>query len=602
MQGSVYILIGVGVIFFAVIFALTQFQNNYSLDSIKSKKVGDGQYGTASFANQKEIESTYKRVPYEVEKWRRGEDRPEYQGMVLGAEYIGKKIYALVDTEDVHCLMIGAAGIGKTANFLYPNMEYALAAGMSILTTDTKGDLYRNYAGIAKKYYGYESVVIDLRNPTKSDGDNMLHLVNEYMDKYLKDETDLMSKAKAETYAKLIANTIIFRGTDPSAMGQNSFFYESAEGLLTAAILLVAEFCKPEERHIISVFKLIQDLLEPSKVKGKNQFQILMNHLPDEHKARWFAGAALNSAEQAMMSVISTTMSRLNAFLDSELEQILCFDTAIDAERFCNSKTVIFLVLPEEDNTKYFLISLIIQQLYGEILKVADANDGKLKNRAVFMLDEVGTLPRIQSIENMFSAIRSRRVSIMPVIQSFAQLKRNYGDEGMQIIVDNCQDMIFSGFAPMAEAAKILSDALGNQTVTSGSVTQGKDNQSKALQMIQRALMTPDELKTLPRGHFVVMKASKNPMKTRLKLFFEWGITFEEPYRLPEKAARKVVYADKNSVEEAIIRKYQSCVGEEVKSVYSDGAGGESMTEENEPIVMEIEMKFDEGKEFKRAF
>ena len=100
----------------------------------------------------------------------------------------------------------------------------------------------------------------------------------------------------------------------------------------------------------------------------------------------------------------------------------------------------------------------------------------------------------------------------------------------------------------------------------------------------------------------VVMMASKNPMKTRLKLFFDWGITFEEPYRLPEKAARKVVYADKNSVEEAIIRKYQSCVGEEVKSVYADGAGGESMTEENEPVVMEIEVKFDEGKEFKRVF
>ncbi len=63
--------------------------------------------------------------------------------------------------------------IGKTANFLYPNLEYACACGMSFLTTDTKGDLYRNYAGIAKKYYGYETAVIDLRNPTRSDGDNM---------------------------------------------------------------------------------------------------------------------------------------------------------------------------------------------------------------------------------------------------------------------------------------------------------------------------------------------------------------------------------------------------------------------------------------------
>lgn len=79
-------------------------------------------------------------------------------------------------------MMIGAAGVGKTVHFLYPNIEYACACGMSFLTTDTKGDLYRNYAGIAKKYYGYLTAVIDLRNPTRSDGDNILHLINKYMD------------------------------------------------------------------------------------------------------------------------------------------------------------------------------------------------------------------------------------------------------------------------------------------------------------------------------------------------------------------------------------------------------------------------------------
>ena len=116
------------------------------------------------------------------------------------------------------------------------------------------------------------------------------------------------------------------------------------------------------------MFKLIQDLLAPSKVKGKNQFQLLLAKLPDTHKAKWFAGAALNTAEQSMQSVLSTALSRLNAFLDSELEQILCFDTAIDAELFCKQKTAVFLVMPEEDNTKYFIISLILQQLYREIL------------------------------------------------------------------------------------------------------------------------------------------------------------------------------------------------------------------------------------------
>lgn len=84
--------------------------------------------------------------------------------------------------------MIGASGVGKTAFFLYPNLEYACASGMSFLALDTKGDLVRNHGTIAQKYYGYNISVIDLRNPTRSDGNNLLTLVNRYMDAAMKDE------------------------------------------------------------------------------------------------------------------------------------------------------------------------------------------------------------------------------------------------------------------------------------------------------------------------------------------------------------------------------------------------------------------------------
>ena len=238
-----------------------------------------------------------------------------------------------------------------------------------------------------------------------------------------------------------------------------------------------------------------------------------MAKLPDTHKAKWFAGAALNTAEQSMLS---TALSRLNAFLDSELEQILCFDTAIDAESFCKQKTAIFLVMPEEDNTKYFIISLILQQLYREILVVADENGGALDNSVVFFWDEVGTIPKIESAEMMFSASHSRRVSIVPMIQSFAQLNKNYGKEGAEIIIDNCQDTIFGGFAPNSESAEVLSKNLGNKTVMSGSISRGKNDPSQSLQMIQRALMFSDELKSMQKGNFIVAKTGTHPMKTKL--------------------------------------------------------------------------------------
>ena len=375
MESQLYLLIGMAALMFFVIGGISLIAHYYTLNGIKSKTVGDGQHGTARFATKKEILKAYEHIPFNVSDWRRGKNLPTEQGIIVGCNGVKNNVTALVDTDDVHCLMIGAAGVGKTAFFLYPNLEYACATGMSFITTDTKGDLARNYGRIAKECYGYNIAVIDLRNPTRSDGNNLLHLVNKYMDRYREDKNNISAKAKAEKYAKIISKTIINSTGDSSAYGQNAFFYDAAEGLLTAVILLIAEYLPPTEendekvdvRHIISVFKMVQDLMAPSKVKGKSQFQLLMDKLPPEHKARWFAGAALNSAEQAMASVLSTVLSRLNAFLDTEMEQILCFDTEIDAETFCNKKSAIFLILPEEDNTKYFMVSLFLQQFYREM-------------------------------------------------------------------------------------------------------------------------------------------------------------------------------------------------------------------------------------------
>lgn len=457
MQPIVKLVIA-GAAMFATLGLIAGLSGMYSLN-IRDKTVGHGQHGTARWATKGEIKKTYVHTPFEPELWRKGEHLPTEQGIVVGCltrrHRLGNALRAvrnvmvvkllrkshaipktadettaLVDTGDVHALMIGAAGVGKTTYWLYPCLEYALASGMSFLSTDTKGDVVRNYGRIAQECYGYRVGVIDLRNPTRSDGFNLLHLVNKYMDAYREHPDTLLFKAKAERYAKIISKTIITAGMDGQNFGQNQFFYDAAEGLLTATILLVAEFCPPPERHIVSVFKIIQELMAPSQTKGQTQFQVLLSLLPETHKAKWFAGAATSTADQAMASVMSTTLARLNAFLDSEMEQLLCFDTAVDAETFCKKKSALFLVMPEEDPNKFFMVSLIIQQLYREILSVADEHGGKLPNRGVFYADEFGTLPKIESAEMMFSASRSRRLSVVPIIQSLGQLEKNYGKEG----------------------------------------------------------------------------------------------------------------------------------------------------------------------------
>ena len=597
------ILLGGGLL--AFLLAVSFLSKNYSLNNFKSKTVGDGQHGTARWATPREISKIYRTVPFRPRRWRKGEELPTEQGLVLGSvggrnhksrggfllkisrrlleklrrPVEGKRktkkkskalskvkkmieeqrdIRALVDSDDIHCLMIGASGVGKTAFFLYPNLEYTCACGMSYLALDTKGDLARNYGCIASKYYGYQVTVIDLRNPTCSDGFNFMTLVNHYMDRAKRDPNDLTAKAKAENYAKILAKTII-SPEGSSQYGDNAFFYESAEGVLAAIVMLLAEFILPEKdgtekRHIVSAFKLVQDLLAaPGGGRGKNGFHVLMDMLPSVHKARWVAGAALTAADQAMASVMSTVLSKLNAFLDSELEQVICRDNPIDAERFASSKCAIFVVIPEEDPTKNFIASLMIQNLSRELFSVADENRGRLKNRVVIYADEFGTMPPFDVL-SLFSAGRSRGLTLVPIIQSLAQLEKNYGKEGAEIVCDNCQDTIFGGFSPQSKTADALSAALGSRTVLSGSVSQGKES-SQSLQMMERALMTPDELKSIPKGEFVVMKTGTYPMRTKLRLFLDWGITFDpDGYRMPERAARKIAYVDQSELIRSIHR------------------------------------------------
>lgn len=417
MTDALWILLAAGGVMAAVIGCLTLLNNRYTLNNIKSKTVGDGQHGTARWATDAEIRKTYALVPFQAASWRKGLHRPEVQGLVLGSISHKHGITALVDKDDVHCLMIGASGVGKTAYFLYPNLEYACASGMSFLALDTKGDLARNYGAIAEKYYGYHVSVVDLRNPTRSDGYNLMTLINHYMD------------------------------------------------------------------------------------------------------------------------------------------QVLCFDSTMNAERFASEKSAIFLILPEEDQTKNFMAGLMIQTLARELFAVADENGGRLPGRVVFFCDELGTMPAFDILP-LFSAGRSRGLTMVPIIQALAQLEKNYGREGAEILTDNCQDTIFGGFAPNSQTAEQLSKALGSRTVLSGSVSRSKNDPSQSLQMMERPLMTPDELKSIPKGSFVVMKTGTHPMQTKLRLFLDWGITFGAPYITPEHASRPVTYASRQELFLRIDRAY----------------------------------------------
>lgn len=562
MQQYVFIVI-IAIVFLAmIIFAVLG--KNYSLDKIKARKVGNGQHGTAHWAEHKEISQNFSILKYEPQLWRMGACRPTIDGTIVGFEKKGKDTYALIDTSDVHTLMIAAAGTGKTTFFLEPNIEYCCAAGMSFISTDTKGDIYRNCGYVAAKRYGYKISVIDLRNPLKSDGFNLLHLVKKYMDEHKNNPLNISAKAKSERYAKIVADSII--AADGDKYGANTYFYDAAKGLIAALILIIAEYGNDKECHIVSVLKLMIELLEAkpqkkSQLKSETYFADLIKLLPPEHKARWLSGAAINNADQAALSVISTALSRLNSLIDTETEQILCFNTAIDTETLCKEKCAVFIVLPEEDRTKYVIANLIIEQISREIYHIADENGGHLDKRIMIYFEEFGTMPPISGVEAMFSALRSRSVSIVAIIQSFAQLEKNYGKQGSEIIVDNTQLMLFGGFAPGSSSAEKLSKDLGKQTILTGSISKGNGgknsgHQSQQLQMTGRELITADELKCLPKGTFICTKTGMSPFKVQLLFYEKLGILYDEKLNAEIKEVKTVYYADRKSISKVIKKQH----------------------------------------------
>lgn len=127
-------------VIFTLLAVLVYCSNNYSLNGIKKKTVGQGQYGTARFSTKDEIKKNYTQIPFDVENWRHGKNLPLVQGTVVGCRTKGKRTYALIDEGDVHTLMVGAAGCGKTAFFLYPNVGATRFRTITVpyISTDVK--------------------------------------------------------------------------------------------------------------------------------------------------------------------------------------------------------------------------------------------------------------------------------------------------------------------------------------------------------------------------------------------------------------------------------------------------------------------------------
>jgi type IV secretion system protein VirD4 len=242
-------------------------------------------------------------------------------------------------------------------------------------------------------------------------------------------------------------------------------------------------------------------------------------------------------------------------------------------EDFIEHPTGVYIVLPEEDTTKYFIVSLVIQQINAELTAMADRLGGSLPKKVLCFYDELGTIPKIEGLDAIFTASRSRNMSIVGILQGTSQLKERYGEETAETMFNSCHDTIAGAFGPLSQDAEFISKQLGSRTAQTGSVTtDGKTGeQSSTQQMMEVPLMAPNELREMPKGEFVLLKTFCRSTKTHMPLFTEWGITLEEKYSMPERAIREIKYMDVPELMKKLNRKVPSQGNEAKKEDETSG-------------------------------
>ena len=500
-----------------------------SLDSIKSLRVGDGQYGTARWATDEEKFKMFTKVPFGREK---------SPGYVVGVDT--KKEYWLVDTSDQNLLQVAPPGAGKTKFCIIPTLYYNALVhkntgkGASLILTDCKGELYSVCAAMLQQH-GYRTPFLDFRNTLRSYRFNLMYNVNKYIDKYKAAQTEeerLIAYGRAERYAKVLSESIVDNIDDAQKSEASQYFKETAKGLLTGIILLVSEYGGEDERHIISVFRLIIELngLDEgsSDVMQRSKLEKLLTHV-DNPRLINYVGPAMKADARTSMNVFSSALGKLVAFIDAELEQMVCgHSEELGDVDFIKYPTAIFLICPDENTTRHFFASLYIRYMMNDLIEQAShTKELRLSRDVLCIWDEFGNMPPVKNMDVLLTAARSRGIRFFISLQSFAQLEKNYSQRSAKILRGACQIKMYTYMADDDEA-KALSEALGDMTVQSGSVSRSTrdgfwtDSSSQSVQMTKRRLMTPDEIMQIPQGEFILRKAGSVSARTHLELFWNY--------------------------------------------------------------------------------
>lgn len=516
-------------------------------------------FGDEWLLDEKDLKSKFKKATLEDETY----------GLIMG--YNNSDF--IVNDGDINSLILAPPGVGKTKTHAITNSIFNSCKNVSQIIMDSKDEIRRTTQKMFNTM-GIRTYVLDLRNPQKSLHWNMLDLVNKYIDLYKLFEKDKYKAvkyyAKAEEYALRISTAIINQeDAHSNNHGDNAFFRDTAKGLLTSMILLVSEHCNNNERHIKSVYKTIQafsGMESETDNELMSLFQTInLKRTNNISKVSDFGYASAIADVRTFKNIISSTLTQVQDFLQSDLEQILCHDSEISIDNFIKEKSVIYIIVPDEKKTRHFLGSLFVQNFLTELITYAESlPGGRLLRKVMCYWDEFGNMPRIPDFISLITAARSRNINITNVLQSLIQLKNTYGENIYEVLKECYQVVMVGCLSPLAnDTAEILSKASGEYTLAYNTKSKSTNafsfihsSTNNSEQLVKRAVLKPEDFKKLEKGEWVIYSIGNSVYKHNFEQYFDvFDYEFED-YHLEDREYKDVSIATKEKILADILYEY----------------------------------------------
>ena len=440
------------------------------------------EHGSASWGNANDLNKKYKQFP-------------ENNNKTLTAN-VSLGLNARKHKRNLNVLVVGGSGAGKTFSYCKPNI---MQANSSYVILDPKGEILRDTGFLLEKN-GYEVRVLDLINMDKS------HCYNPFV--YLKNDNDVQ---------RLVTN--LFKSTTPKGSSTNDPFWDTAASMLLLALIYYLYYKAPKEEQN---FAMVMEMLRYGEIQDEDKnpptaldtlFERLENENPNHIALKYYRSYHSGSGK-TLKSIQVTLQSRLEKFNLESVASLTNTDE-LDLASLGEKKVALFAIIPDNDTSFNFLVSILYTQLFQQLFYTADYKyGGALPIHVHFCMDEFANVSLPDDFDKILSVMRSRNVSVSIILQNLAQLKALF-EKQWESIVGNCDTFLYLGGNEQS-THKYVSELLGKETIDTDTYSRSygsHGNYSKNSQNTGRELLTPDEVRMLDNKYALLFIRGEKPVR-----------------------------------------------------------------------------------------